>query len=168
MQVLKTELDGVKLITPPTNSEDFRGTYVELYNEQLYKEQVTDVDFIQDDISTSYKNVLRGIHGDRKTWKLVSCLYGSFYLVVVNNIPESSQYRQWTSFTLSDRNRLQVLIPPGFGNGHLVLTDIAIFHYKQNSYYERESQFTIAWNDSLFGVWWPVKNPILSRRDSIV
>ena len=168
MQVLKTELDDVKLITPPTIFEDFRGTYIELYNAQLYKEHVADIDFIQDDISTSYKNVLRGIHGDRKTYKLVSCLYGSFYLVVVNNIPDSPQYKHWVSFTLSDKNRAQVLIPPGFGNGHLILTDIAIFHYKQNTLYERESQFTIAWNDPAFGIYWPIKDPILSRRDSNV
>jgi dTDP-4-dehydrorhamnose 3,5-epimerase len=163
MQIEKTALDGVLLIIPPTIFEDFRGTYIEIYNEDLYKE--LDVDFLQDDISTSYKNVLRGIHGDNSTYKLVSCLHGSFYLVVVNNDTESSQYKKWCSFTLSDRNHLQVLIPPKFGNGHLVLTDIAIFHYKQNTQYNRESQFTLKWNDPELNIFWPINNPILSQRD---
>jgi dTDP-4-dehydrorhamnose 3,5-epimerase len=164
MKIEKTALEGVLLIEPPTIFEDFRGSYIELYNKDLYKE--LGVEFLQDDISTSYKNVLRGIHGDNQTYKLVSCLHGSFYLVVVNNDTESKQYKEWCSFTLSDRNHLQVLIPPKFGNGHLVLTDTAIFHYKQNTQYNREAQFTLKWNDPELNIFWPITNPILSERDS--
>jgi len=166
MQVLDAESFGVRLIKPPTRFEDFRGTYVEIYNKELYGGAMEGIDFVQDDISTSYKNVLRGIHGDGETWKLISCLYGSFYLVVVNNIVWSEHYKEWMSFTLSDRNRLQVLVPPGYGNGHLVLTDVAIFHYKQSTYYNRDSQFTISWNDPEFCIWWPIQDPILSQRDA--
>ena len=165
MQVQSTKLEGVKLITPPTNFEDFRGSYVELYNHRLYHEAGIPLDFIQDDISTSRQHVLRGIHGDASTWKLISCLYGCFYLVVINNDPASPQYRQWQGFTLSDHNRLQVLVPPKFGNGHLVLTETAIFHYKQTTEYDRAGQFTIVWNDPAYKLWWPVKQPILSIRD---
>lgn len=165
MQVSKTPLDGVLLITPPTIFEDFRGQYVETYNRELYNEAGITVDFIQDDISNSSRHVLRGVHGDAATWKLVSCLHGSLYLMVVNNDPTSSQYRQWTSFTLSEKNRQQVLVPPKFGNGHLVLSEQAIFHYKQTTTYCRDGQFTIMWNDPAYGMWWPVSNPILSRRD---
>ena len=166
MNVEKTALDGVLLITPPTLFEDWRGEYVETYNEQLYREHGIDVPFVQDDISVSDKHVLRGLHGDATTWKLISCLHGKFYLVVVNNYPDSSQYRKWTSFVLSDTNRKQVLIPPKFGNGHLVLSDKAIFHYKQNTYYDRAGQFTLLWNDPELGLWWPVPNPLVSRRDA--
>ena len=165
MQVSETTLDGVKLITPPTISEDFRGTYVELYNHELYKNAGITVDFIQDDISVSHRHVLRGIHGDSKTWKLISCLQGSLYMVVVNNDPSSSRYRQWEAFTLSDTNRLQVLVPPNFGNGHLVMSERAIFHYKQSTEYDRAGQFTLLWNDPALKIWWPVTNPILSERD---
>jgi len=163
--VIDTQLSGVKLLTPATNFEDFRGSYVELYNQRLFQAAGLGQDFIQDDISTSSRHVLRGIHGDDKTWKLISCLHGSFYLVVVNNDPTSDQFRKWQGFTLSDRNRMQVLVPPKFGNGHVVLTDTAIFHYKQTSDYDRESQFTIIWNDPDFAIWWPIPSPILSRRD---
>ena len=165
LKVEKTSLEGPLLITPPTNFEDFRGSYVELYNEEIFKAAGIDVEFVQDDISTSSRHVLRGIHGDRKTWKLVSCLFGSFYLVVADCNEGSNQYHQWESFTLSDTNRLMVLIPPGFGNGHLVLSDSAIFHYKQSTYYDRESQFTYAWNSPALNLWWPVKHPVVSQRD---
>lgn len=166
MKVEKTNLEGVLIIDPPTNFIDFRGSYVETYNERLYKESGITQDFIQDDISTSSFNVLRGIHGDATTTKLVSCMYGKFFLVVVNNNPASPQYKQWQSFYLSDVNRQQVLIPPMYGNGHLVLSEFAIFHYKQTTEYNRDGQFTIIWNDPKYNIKWPVKNPILSKRDS--
>ncbi len=165
MEVSKTKLDGVLLIRPPTIFEDFRGVYVETYNEKLYTDAGIKVKFVQDDISVSSRNVLRGIHGDGETWKLVSCLDGKFYLVVVNWDEASSQFGKWESFVLSDQNRLQVLIPPKFGNGHLVLSEQTIFHYKQSTYYNRAAQFTLLWNDPRLNIWWPIKNPIVSKRD---
>lgn len=166
LEVSKTSLEGVLSILPSTNFEDFRGSYIEIYNEKLFKDAGLTQNFIQDDISTSYSNVLRGIHGDSKTWKLVSCLKGSFYLVVVNNDSSSTEFGKWEGFTLSDVNRRQILIPPKFGNGHLVLSESAIFHYKQTTDYDREGQFTLMWNDPKLNIWWPTSNPILSRRDS--
>lgn len=165
MKVSKTKLDNVLLIKPPTIFEDFRGTYVELYNDNIYRDAGIIVKFVQDDISVSSRHVLRGIHGDSETWKLVSCLYGKFYLVVVNWDKDSSQYGQWDSFVLSEQNRMQVLIPPKFGNGHLVLSEQAIFHYKQSTNYNREGQFTLHWNDPGLNIWWPIQNPIVSQRD---
>ncbi len=165
LDVQKTNLDGVLLIKPPTVFEDFRGCYVETYNQEVYRAAGIGQKFVQDDISVSRKNVLRGIHGDGKTWKLISCLYGGFYLAVVNWDPSSPQYRKWQGFTLSDVNRFQVLIPPRFGNGHQVLTDTAIFHYKQTTYYDRPGQFTIRWDDPVLGITWPMANPLLSERD---
>ena len=109
--------------------------------------------------------MLRGIHGDTVTWKLVSCLYGKIYLLAVNYDETSPEFGKWTSFTLSDQTRQQVLIPPKFGNGHLVLSDKAVFHYKLSSYYDGASQFSIAFDDPRFDFWWPVKNPLRSRRD---
>lgn len=166
LNVQKSKLEGVLIITPPTIFNDNRGSYVETYNEAIYKEAGIGVSFVQDDISVSKKHVLRGIHGDRKTWKLVSCLQGEFFLAVVNWDESSKQYGQWESFILSERNRLQILIPPKFGNGHLVLSESSIFHYKQSTYYDRAGQFTLLWNDARFNIPWPCKEPILSKRDS--
>jgi len=165
LEVVQTRLAGVLLIKPATIFEDFRGFYIETYNEKIYNEAGINVKFVQDDISISTRNVLRGIHGDQETWKLISCLHGKFYLAVINWDASSSQYRQWQGFTLSDSNRLQVLVPPKFGNGHLVLSDSAIFSYKQTSYYNRAGQFTLKWDDPSLKIWWPVKDPILSQRD---
>ena len=145
--------------------EDFRGEYVETYNEALYRDHGIDAKFIQDDISVSSRHVLRGIHGDSTTWKLISCLYGRFYLLVVNADNDSEDFGKWQSFVLSDKNRMQVLVPPKHGSAHLVLSETAIFHYKQSTYYDRSTQFTYKWNDPRFNTWWPIDNPILSQRD---
>jgi dTDP-4-dehydrorhamnose 3,5-epimerase len=166
MRVEKTDLDGVLLITPPMLSEDFRGTNTEIYHNDVYCKNGINTNFILDSVSTSRKNVLRGIHGDDRTTKLISCLYGCIYFVVINRDQNSPQFNQWQSFTLSDKNRQQVLVPPNFGNGHLVMSAHCVFHYKLDSYYDRASQFTIKWNDTGHDIWWPIKNPILSERDS--
>jgi dTDP-4-dehydrorhamnose 3,5-epimerase len=88
-------------------------------------------------------------------------------LAVVNYDKESPQYRQWETFILSERNCQQVLVPPKFANGHLVLSDRAVFSYKQSTYYSGGTQFTVKWNDPEVGIWWPVKEPILSKRDEL-
>lgn len=179
MKVLKTKLEGV-LVFKLEPFEDFRGEYLETYNDKIYKkviyeklkstvykQSVLGLSFVEDDISTGTNGVLKGIHGDTNTWKLVQCFYGKFYLVVVNNNPKSSDFRKWESFTLSSKNRLQVLIPPYYGNGHLVLSRYSIFHYKQSSYYDPKSQFTIRWDDPVYKIWWPINVPVLSPRDRL-
>ena len=173
----KTKLEGVLLIKPEP-FEDFRGEYLETFNEKVYAKEIADnlkgtiyqkealsLHFIEDDISTGTKGVIKGIHGDSKTWKLVQCLFGKFYLVVLNYNPKSKDYGKWEAFTLSDKNRLQVLIPPMHGNGHLVLSEYDIYHYKQTEYYDPNNQITIKWNNPKFKIWWPIKDPILSKRD---
>ncbi len=166
MKVEKTKLDGVLLIKLES-FEDFRGEYVETYNEELYNEKGITTKFVQDDISISSKHVLRGIHGDAETCKLISCLYGKFYLVAVNCDKDSPDFGKWQGFTLSATNRYQVLVPPKYGNGHVVMSEEAIFHYKQNTYYNPKGQFTYTWNDPKLKIWWPVKNPITSQRDEV-
>jgi len=162
----KTDLPGVLKITPATIFEDFRGSYVETYNEELYRDAGIDVHFVQDDFSTSGKNVLRGIHGDSRTYKLVSCSYGRLYLVIVDCDTESPNFGKWASFTISAENRFQVLAPPKHGVAHLVMSETAIFSYKQSTYYDGDSQFTFRYDDPRFGIYWPIHDPVLSARDS--
>lgn len=169
IQITETSLKDVLLITPDV-FEDFRGEYIEIYNEVLYTKEINRitgsyVKFIQDDISVSSQNVLRGIHGDTYTWKLISCIQGRIYLVVVDCDKSSPQFGRWQAFTLSDTNRQQVLVPPFYGNGHLVLSKQAIFHYKQSAEYSLADQFTYRYDTPRFGIYWPVKDPILSQRD---
>jgi len=168
MIVEKTVLDGVLLIKLES-FEDFRGTYKEIYNKKLYEDNGININFIQDDTSASIKGVFRGIHGDASTWKLISCLYGEFMLVVANCDKESDAFGTSQSFILSESNNIQILIPPKHGNGHLVLSERTIFHYKQSTYYQgAENQFTYRWDEPKFGFEYPIKNPILSARDKEV
>ena len=168
MIVEKTNLENVKLITLEL-FKDHRGQYIETYNEKLYHDKGIKVHFVQDDISVSVKNVLRGLHGDDRTWKLISCLYGKFLLAVVNCDRESEHFGNWQTFALSYANHFQVLVPPKHANGHLVLSEKAIFHYKQSTYYKGpENQFIYRWDEPKFGIWWPEKDPILSSRDDKV
>jgi len=177
IKVSKAKLEGV-LIIKPDPFEDFRGEYLETFNERIYSKEIKNhlkgtiyqkmalnLHFVEDDISTGCRGVIKGIHGDTKTWKLVQCLFGKFYLIVLNHNPKSKDYGKWEAFTLSDKNRLQVLIPPMYGNGHQVLSEYDIYHYKQTPYYDPDNQFTVKWDDPRFKIWWPIKNPVLSLRD---
>ncbi len=169
VEINKTKLNGVHLIKPSFIFEDFRGFIVELYNKEEYIKNGINVEFLQDNISTSSKNVLRGIHGDTHNYKLVSCLSGKIYTVVVNCDESSKEFGKWDSFTLSHYNKSQIFIPPNFGLAHLVLSDEAIFHYKLSTGIKPDSikQFTYRYDDPRFNIWWPVKNPILSKRDEL-
>lgn len=158
-----TKIHGVKLIIPE-RFEDHRGTYMELYDTKKF-ENVTSEVFVQDDISISRKNVLRGLHGDWRTTKLVTVLRGSGYALIADNRKDSPTYKKWQSFTLSDRNRNMLLLPSGIGNSILAMEDNLIYYYKQNTHFIDEQQFTIKWNDPEWDFWWPIKNPTLSIRD---
>jgi len=164
MKVINSTLQDVKIITPES-FEDFRGEYIETYNKKLYNEYGINIEFVQDDYSWSSQNVLRGLHGDESTWKLVSCPFGKYYLVVIDLNKNSSTYGKWESFTISDTNKKQILIPPNHANGHLILSEKAIFHYKQSEYYSPTGQFTVKHDDKKYNIWWPIKHPILSQRD---
>ncbi|MBT4208472.1 dTDP-4-dehydrorhamnose 3,5-epimerase [Candidatus Woesearchaeota archaeon] len=116
----------------------------------------------------SRKNVLRGLHGDSVTWKHITCVWGEIYLVVVDNIPESENYLKWDSFIISERNHLSVLVPPGFANGHLCLSEECLFHYTQSypeDYVDWMNQDTLKWDDPRIRINWPIDNPILNWRD---
>ncbi len=150
-------------IYQPDSFEDFRG---ELYT--LFKQEEHELIFNHDKVSVSRQNVLRGMHGDSKSWKLITCLSGVVYLVVIDNRPDSPNYLKWDSIVLSETNRRQVLIPPMFANGHLVLSNTAVFFYKWSypgEYPDVKDQFTLKWNDPKINIYWPIDNPILSKRD---
>ena len=163
MLSLDTNLHGVKLIVPD-RFEDHRGTYMELYDSKNF-ENITSEVFVQDDISISRKGVLRGLHGDWKTTKLVTVLKGSGYAVIADNRPDSPTYKKWQAFTLSEQNRNMLLLPAGIGNSVLALEDNIIYFYKQNTHFVDGQQFTIKWDDPEWNFWWPIDNPILSMRD---
>lgn len=118
--------------------------------------------------SKSYQGVLRGLHYDTKTWKLVQALVGDIYLVVLDMREESFTYGKWESYIITEKTRDQVLVPPGFANGHYALTD-CIFHYNlfyEGKYVDERQQHVVKWNDSRFNMEWPTSSPTLQKRDS--
>ena len=149
---------------------DFRGEYVETFSAKTYNfadAEERRIEFVEDDISLSRQYVLRGLHGDSKTWKLIQCLFGEFYYVVADMRPMSKTYLQWQSVVLNDRNRRQVLVPANCANGHLCLSERCLFSYKQSEYYEGAGkQFTVRWDEPMLGIRWPINTPILSERDA--
>ena len=148
----------------PDSFEDYRGELFTVYKSGDFD----NLNFNHDKVSISRKNVLRGLHGDTKAYKLVTCLSGEILLAIVDNRKDSDNYLRWETIILSEKNRIQVLIPPMFANGHLVLSEKATFFYKwayDGSYPDVDEQFTIKWNDPKVGIYWPIDNPILAHRD---
>jgi dTDP-4-dehydrorhamnose 3,5-epimerase len=157
---------GLRLLRPSI-FEDHRGSFIETFNLEFFDGTGEPVHFVRDAISVSRRNVLRGIHYDDCTWKLIQCLHGEIYFVVIDLREDSDTYLRWDSFTLSGQNRLQVLVPPHHGNGHLVLSDRCIFHYKLSAYYDPGREQILKWNDQRAAIDWPVSEPILSKKDAL-
>lgn len=153
----------------PAVSWDLRGNIYSSYNKDFYIHIFPkELDFKHDKFAQSKFNVLRGLHGDHKTWKLVSCVWGELYEVVVDMRKESPTYKKWDSFILTSNEYKQVLIPPGFVNGYYVKSEYAIFHYKlayDGEYIDAGEQMTIPWNDPDLKIKWPCTDPILQTRD---
>lgn len=165
MQVGAGELFGVRVFVPEA-FHDHRGSYVELFDTEKYRAACGGVEFVQDDISTSHAGVLRGLHGDYVTTKLVSVLHGRGYALIADNRPSSPTYRRWQSLELSGENRRQLLLPPGIGNAILALEGPLVYWYKQDTHFVPGRQFTIRWDDPDWGFEWPIADPILSTRDT--
>jgi len=161
-------IEGIWLITP-TVSEDSRGSIWSSFIQNDIEGLIPDdLHFKHDKFSISKFNVLRGIHGDVKSWKLVTCVYGEIQQVVVDLRKDSSSYLKWQDFIINSDNPIMILIPPGMGNAYYVNSDSALYHYKlayNGKYIDADEQFSVKWNDPLIGVNWISNNPILSERD---
>ena len=138
----------------PALFEDFRGANIETYNASVYP-----LDVVQTNITMSRRNVLRGIHVLPHE-RVMSCIHGYVFFVVVD--PERELHEE---FLLSDRHYLQLVIPPNYGTGFVVLSDKALIQYIQTGFYNINEQKTIKYNDPRYNIRWPVKDPVTSRRD---
>ena len=172
MKVKSTPLKNCYIIEP-TVFEDDRGYFYEKFNEQKF-EQLTGMNghFVQDNISKSSYGVLRGLHlqkGDMAQAKLVSCLEGRVWDVAVDLREDSPTFGQWFGAELSAENRLQFYIPRGFAHGFSVLSPTAVFAYKCDNFYNKESEGGIIWNDAELGIDWklPMSDIILSEKDKV-
>ena len=164
-----SKIEGVKIIKPSV-FEDHRGTlYTSFYAEEFSELVPEGVSFKHDKFSRSNHNVLRGLHGDSKSWKLVTAVFGKITQVVVDYRKDSPTYLQWESWEISDKEPMAILLPPYVGNGFYVHSEYAVYHYKlaySGEYFDAEEQFTIKWNDPEVNIKWPTDTPFLSKRDS--
>lgn len=165
---LKTFDNKVPVYSPSVYRE-FRGEIFTTYHSKTHPvNNLLPADFVvHGRFSKSYKNVLRGLHYDDKTYKLVQALVGEIYLVVLDVREGSGTFGKWESYIISEQTRDQVLVPPGFANGHYALTD-CVFHYNlfySGAYVDENKQGVIKWNDPKFNIEWPTDNPTLQQRD---
>ncbi len=166
MKIEKTSIPEVILIEPSVFQDD-RGYFMETYQHRRYEEIGITCTFVQDNLSTSKKGTLRGLHFQysNSQAKLVQVLQGEVFDVAVDIRKGSPHCGQWAGAILSDKNNHQLFIPEGFAHGFCVLSDVAIFHYKCSNYYSPESEGGILWCDPQINITWPIKNPILSKKD---
>ncbi len=172
MKLIETPLKDCYIIEPVI-FEDDRGYFYEKYNEKRF-ENLTGLNghFVQDNISKSSYGVLRGLHlqkGEYAQAKLVSCLEGEVWDVAVDLRVDSPTFGQWYGVELTAENKRQFYIPRGFAHGFSVLSDIAIFTYKCDNFYNKESEGGILWNDTDLNIDWKLPTEViqLSEKDKI-
>jgi len=168
MKVIDTEIPDVKIIEPDVFGDE-RGFFMETWQNERYHEHGVgaDISFVQDNLSSSRKNVLRGIHYQYKNIqaKLVYVLQGAVYDVAVDIRKGSPTFGKWAGVELSSDNRRQLYIPAGFAHGFCVLSETVLFAYKCSDTYNPEYEITIQWNDPEIDIKWPVSSPVLSNKD---
>jgi len=167
MKVTESGIKGVFIIEPDVYEDD-RGFFMETFHNERYRKLLgINLDFVQDNISRSSKNVLRGMHFQKNypQGKIVKVSRGEILDVIVDLRKDSPTYGTWESFKLSEQNKLQVWIPPGFAHGFLVMSDSADFEYNCTEYYHPEDEHCLLWNDSEVAIDWPINDPILSEKD---
>jgi dTDP-4-dehydrorhamnose 3,5-epimerase len=170
MDIKKFDIEGPLLIAPKV-FEDERGYFFESFHIEKYASAGIPLNFVQDNESKSSKGVLRGLHFQNPPFdqgKLVRVVKGKVLDVAVDIRKNSPTYGKHISVELSDENKLQLWIPPGFAHGFLSLCDETIFIYKCTNVYNKESEDGILWNDEDLKINWGIENPIVSDKDLIL
>jgi len=167
VEIEEKEIKGLIEIFPKVFG-DQRGFFLETFNESRYNEVLKNVQFVQDNFSSSNKGVLRGLHFQNPPYsqgKLVQVITGLALDVAVDLRRNSETYGQHVKVLLSSEKRNQFWIPEGFAHGFLALEDNTIFSYKCTNYYNPQSEVTILWNDRNLKIDWQIDNPIISPKD---
>jgi dTDP-4-dehydrorhamnose 3,5-epimerase len=167
MRVSETNLPGVLLIEPVVHGDD-RGFFIETYNAERYAEAGISLAFVQDNLSRSKRGTLRGLHlqNPHAQGKLVSVLEGAVFDVAVDLRVGSPHFGKWVGAELSAENRHQLYVPPGFGHGFCVTSELATFSYKCTDVYHPECELAVAYNDPALAIEWPAESPLLSAKDA--
>jgi len=167
LKLVNIDLPGVRVLEPDV-FEDTRGYFQEAFSNEKYAALGINETFVQDNVSYSRKDVLRGMHYDPRMTKLVYVVLGRVFDVVVDVRAGSPTFQQWTGVELSSDNHRQIFIPAGFAHGFLTLSDEAIVVYKQSAPYDPASERAISWRDPDVAIDWPLhgRSPILSPKDA--
>ncbi|MBB3834833.1 dTDP-4-dehydrorhamnose 3,5-epimerase [Xanthomonas arboricola] len=167
MKVINTGLPGCLLIEPAV-FDDGRGYFFESWNAERFAKHGLPASFVQSNVSSSSKGVLRGLHYQwpRPQGKLVSVLEGEVYDVAVDIRRGSPHFGQWVAAVLSAENKRQFWIPEGFAHGFAVLSESALFSYLCTDVYIREADASVRWDDAAIGIDWPISDPVLSAKDA--
>jgi dTDP-4-dehydrorhamnose 3,5-epimerase len=169
MEFIKGEIDGLFIIEPKLFKDD-RGHFYETFSkEQFNLNTGFSGEFVQDNESFSYKNVLRGLHFQNPPFgqaKLVRVIQGEVLDVAVDIRKDSPTYGQHQKVILSSQNKRMFFIPEGFAHGFLTLSDVAIFSYKCSNLYAPDYEGGLLWNDPLLNIDWGVNEPIVSFKDT--
>ena len=167
MRVIEMGLAGLRLIETRIFRDD-RGHFQESWSAARYAELGVPGPFVQDNVSCSRRNVLRGLHFQEPNaqGKLISVLQGTVWDVAVDLRMGSDTFGRWRGVELSAESGQQLFIPEGFAHGFVVLSETALFSYKCTEYYDPAAERTVIWNDSDLAIEWPVEEPILSGKDA--
>ncbi|MFH1369899.1 MAG: dTDP-4-dehydrorhamnose 3,5-epimerase [Planctomycetota bacterium] len=167
MKITKSKLSEVLIIEPDAFG-DARGWFLETFNQNRYEQAGIKSPFVQDNVSFSAKNVLRGLHFQypNSQGKLVQVLSGEVFDVAVDIRLGSTTFGQWVAENLSAANHKQMYIPPGFAHGFCVLNDTTLFSYKCTDYYNAAAEAGVIFNDPDLAIPWPVGSPIVSNKDA--
>ncbi len=162
-----TKFPEVIVIVPDVFADE-RGFFKEVYSQPKYEQLGLTKPFLQDNVSRSCKNVLRGMHYDERMAKLVQCLDGAVYDVIVDMREDSPTYKQWDAVELTGDNHWQIYVPPSFAHGFYVLSEAATVHYKQTALYDPKLERAISWRDPSVAIEWPLdgQEPLLSPKDA--
>jgi len=166
VKVTQTELPEVLLVEPRVFG-DPRGFFFETFHAERYVAAGINGPFVQDNLSRSTKGTLRGLHFQepRAQGKLVQVFRGAVWDVAVDVRKGSPHFGAWVGVELSEENRRQLWIPPGFAHGFCVLSDVADFFYKCTDLYAPECQRAVRWDDPDLAIRWQVQSPLISPRD---
>lgn len=167
MEVADTIIPGVKIIEP-TIFGDSRGFFYESYQLERYQQHGMNLPFIQDNVSSSQKGVLRGLHHQCRQMqgKLVSVMFGQVCDVIVDIRQDSPSFAQSVMVMLDADSRRQVYIPPGCAHGFYVVSEKAMFSYKCTDYYDPSAEISVRWDDPQLAIDWPLDGePVLSDKD---
>lgn len=170
MKFEETRLPGVLRIAP-TVHEDARGFFLEEWRTEKLAENGIEAEFVQQNFSRSGAGTLRGLHYqiEQAQGRLVRVVRGAVFDVAVDLRRSSSSFGQWTGEILSEENRYQLWVPPGFGHGFYVISEVADFQYNCTATYAAEHDRSIRWDDADIGIDWPIENgqtPLISEKDA--